>query len=170
MDVEHEVLFLNLVNFANDGPANERDTKSKWFAWVAPKGKDEAAAFFSDVAEAQDLTKTALTEIAQREETRRNTETRLNKYLANVREKRLYAVKQGEIGVYVIYDMPTAASYCAYLLASIIEGGLAGIVICCRLRECKQLAWKPKKRGQRPKYCSEQHRLRDAQRQLRGST
>ena len=60
------------------------------------------------------MTKTALTEIAQREEARRNTETRLNKYLANVRENRLYAVKKGAIGVYVTYDMPIAASYCVY--------------------------------------------------------
>jgi len=177
MDVEHDFLFRDLIGFANEQSGDCKGLTTRWLAFARPRDHAGARAFNEDILEAHDLAQTGLIELASqtsliespsRRRARRKMESRISQHLAIVREKRMYGMDDGKIGVWLAYDFPTSASYCAYVLAAIVNGELQEIVIHCQLKECKKLAWKPIKRGRRPRYCSEKHRITGAKREKRG--
>ena len=169
MDVEQEFLFRDLINFANLERGDDKGLTSKWLAFGRPLDHARAKAFNEDIQEAHCLARTGLIELASRGCARRKTESRINQYLAIVREKRMYWMDNGKVGVWLAYDFPTSAAYCAYVFAAIVSAQLQEIVIRCQLRECDKLAWKPIKRGRRPRYCCEKHRRIGAKRETRGT-
>ena len=172
VDSEHSALFRDLVDFANLG--KDKLTK-RCLGFARPRDSEGAKVFNTDIEDAHDLTRTAFAEMAKhgaslvKRPISRSTEQRIDNYLTGVREKRRYSIGNGNVGVWLAYDIPTAGSYCAYLLASIIGSGLHNVVIQCALRDCKVFAWKPIGRGERPRHCGELHRARDAKRHQRGT-
>ena len=169
MDVEHDFLIRDLIGFANEKSGDDKGLTSRWLAFVRPRDEAGAKAFNKDIHEAHDLARTSLIDLATHGHVRLKTESRLSLHLATAREKRMFSMENRKVGVWLAYDFPTSAAYCAYVLAAIVSAQLQQIVILCQLRECKKLAWKPIKRGQRPRYCCEKHRRIGAKREGRGT-
>ncbi len=171
MDVEQDFLFRDLIGFANEKSDDYKGLTTRWLEFKRPRDHAGARAFNEDIHAAHDLARTALIEFASRRPVRlrRKTESRIDQHLTIAREKRMFSMNNGKVGVWLAYDFPTSASYCAYVLAAIVNGELQEIVIRCQLKECKKLAWKPIKRGQRPRYCCEKHRRIGAKRERRGT-
>lgn len=178
MDVEHDFLIRDLIGFANEKSSDDKGLTRRWLEFIRPRDKAGAKAFNKDIREAHDLARASLIELASqtgliespsRRRARRKMESRIHQHLAIAREKRMFGMDDGKVGVWLAYDFPTSASYCAYVLAAIVDAKLAKKVIRCQLRECKKLAWKPIKRGRRPRYCCEEHRRIGAKRETRGT-
>ncbi len=167
MDVELDFLFRDLIGFANEDPDDERRLKDSWLGFVRPREQKRARIFNKDVKEAHALTRQGLSELAELGTVRRRTENQINLYLENVREHRLFSLDGGVVGIWVANDVPTAAAYCAYGLAAIISARMEDNLGQCKLRECGKYFWRPLKRGPRPTYCSEKHRVTGAKREER---
>lgn len=169
MDVEPDFLFRDLIGFANEDRDDERRLNESWLGFVRPLEQKQARIFNKDVHDAHALARQGLSEIAELGTVRRRTETEINLYLENVREHSLFSLNGGAVRIYVAYDVPTAAAYCAYGLAAMISTQMEGNLRQCELRECGKFFWRPLKRGPRPTYCSEKHRVTGAKRKERGT-
>ena len=81
MDVEHDLVFRDLIGFANEKPGDQKGLTRKWLAFARPRDHAGAKAFDEDIVETHDLIRAALIELASRGCLRRRTESRINQHL-----------------------------------------------------------------------------------------
>jgi len=156
-----------LIGFANIEESDEKNMKHRFFALARPKGTSKSRAFNKDLIDAHDLARTALGELAQLGTLRRKTELQINQHLQNVCEEKMFSLDDGQVAIWLRYDVPTIAALCAYAISAIIGAGMTDNVRQCYLMECRKFFWRPLTRGPRPTYCCEKHRIRGAKREER---
>ena len=168
IDVEPDFFFRDLIGFANENPDNSKKLKESWLGFVRPREKSRARTFNKDVHDAHALARQGLSEMTEFGTVKRHTEKQINRFLENVREYRMFSLDDGASSIWVAYDVPTAAAYCAYGLTVIVSASMEDNVGQCKLNECRRYFWRPLKRGPRPTYCNQEHRRTGAKRESRG--
>lgn len=163
-------LYKELIALANLRSHNAK-AMDRFFKAIAPVERTEEREFLVKNSPARELVVQAFSDLVGKTGSlSKMTEHRINNLLSETSFSGVYYLEESEVRSMATLNAPSIEHMCAYGIAALVGAKLVDCVRQCKLSKCRKFFWAPIKRGPRPTYCCERHRVTGAQRESRGGT